>query len=179
MGLLNVVIVQLTNHVWLFATLWTAGRQAILSLIISWSLPTSCPLNWCCHPTILCSVTLFSFCLQFFPASGSFPMSRLFTSAGQSFGASSSASVLPVNIQGRFPLGWTSLISLQSKGFSRVFSNTAVQRHQCLGSLWSNSHIHTWLLENLVKLLNTCYKFIIIMKCLKIYTKYVSLYGKN
>ena len=130
MGLLNVVIVQSTNRVWLFVTLWTAGRQAILFLIISWSLPTSCPLNRWCHPTILCSVTLFSFCLQFFPASGSFPMSRLFTSAGQSFGASSSASVLPVNIQGRFPLGWTSLISLKSKGFSRVFSHTTVQKHQ-------------------------------------------------
>ena len=147
MELLKVVfIVQLTNRVWLFVTLWTAVRQAVLSLIISWSMPSSCPLNCWCHPTILSSVTLFSFCLQFFPVSGSFPMSRLFTSAGQSFGASSSASVL----QGWFPLGLTDLISLQSKGLSRVFSNTTVQRHWFLGSLpslWSNSHIHIWLLE--------------------------------
>ena len=91
-------------------------------------------------------VGLFSFCLHFFPVSGYFPMSQLFTSAGQSFGASSSASVLPMNIQGWFPLGLTDLISLQSKGLSK----TTVQKHQflcSLPSLWSNSHIHTWLLE--------------------------------
>ena len=145
MKLLNVVIIQLTSLVWLFATLWTAGCQAILSLIISWSLPSSCPLNCWCHPPSY-PVTLFSFCLHFFPVSGYFPMSRLFTSAGQSFGVPSSASVLPMNIQGWFPLGLTDLISLQSKGLS----NTTVQRHQflcSLPSLWSNSHIHTWLLE--------------------------------
>ena len=145
-----VVIVQSINHVWLFATLWTAGRQAVLSLINYWRLQSSCPLYWWFHPIILFSVTLFSFCLQFFPASGSFSMSRLFTSAGQSFGASYSASVLPMNIQGWFSLGLPDLIFLQSKGLSRVFSNTTMQRHQFLGflpSLWSNSHIHTWLLE--------------------------------
>ena len=97
------------------------------------------------HP--LLSVT-FSSCLQYFPASGSFPMSQLFTSGGQSIGAS--ASVLPMSIQGWFPLGLTGLISLQSKGLSRVFSNTTVWKHQFFSlqpSLWSKSHIHTWLLE--------------------------------
>jgi len=105
--------------------------------------------QWC-QPTISCSVVPFSSCLQSFPASGSFQMSQLFTSGGQSIGASVSASVLPMNIQDWFPLGWTSWISLQSKGLSRVFSNTIVQKHQFFSaqpSLWSNSHIHTQLLE--------------------------------
>ena len=94
----------------------------------------SCPLSWWCHPTISSSVTLFSSCLQSFPASGSFPMSWAFTSSGQSIGASASASVPPMNIQDWFPLGLTSLISLQSKGFLGVFSNTIVQKHQLLGT---------------------------------------------
>ena len=88
--------------------------------------PNSCSLSQWCHPTILSSVTLFSFCLQSFPASESFPVSRLFSSGGQSFGASASASVLPMNIQGWFPLGLTCLISLMSKGLARVFSSTTV-----------------------------------------------------
>ena len=110
----------------------------------------SCPSSWWCHPTISSSVVPFSSCLHSFPASGSFPVSQLFTSGGQSTGVSASASVLPLNIQGWFPLGWTSLNSLQLKRLSRVFSNTTVQKHQLFGaqlSLWSNSHIHTWLLE--------------------------------
>ena len=110
----------------------------------------SCPLSQWCHPTISSSVIPFSSCLQSFPASGSFLMSQLFTSGGQSIGDSASASVLPMNIQDWFPLGMTSLISLQSKGLSRVFSNTTVQKHKFFGaqpSLWPNSHIHTWLLE--------------------------------
>ena len=90
----------------------------------------SCLLRWWCHPTILSSVIPISSCLQSFPASGSFPVSQFFTSGGQSIGASASASVLPMNIQDWFPLGWTSLISLQSKGLSRVFFNTTVQKHQ-------------------------------------------------
>ena len=101
------------------------------------------------HPTISSSVIPFFSCLQSFPASGSFPMSQFFASGGQSIGISASASVFPVNIQDWFPLGWTGLI-LQSKGVSRVFFNTAVQKHQFFGtqlSLWSNSHFHTWLLE--------------------------------
>ena len=107
----------------------------------------SCTLSRWCHPTISSSVIPFSPCLQSFPATGSFLMSQLFTSGGQSIGAS--ASVLPMNIQGWFPLGLTGWISLQSKGLSRVFSNTTVQKHQFFGtqlSLWSNSHLHTWLL---------------------------------
>ena len=89
----------------------------------------SCPLSWWCHPTISSSVALFSSCLQSFPASGSFPMSQFFASGGRSIGASASASVLPMNIQNWFPLGWTDWISLQSKGLSRVFSSTTIQKH--------------------------------------------------
>ena len=108
----------------------------------------SCPLSQWCHPTISSSVIPFSSCLQSFPASGSFPISWLFASGGQSIGVSASASVLPMNTQD-WSLGWTSSISLQSKGLSRVFSNTA-QKYEFFGaqlSLWSNSHNHTWLLE--------------------------------
>ena len=90
----------------------------------------SCPLSWWRHPTISSSVVPFSSCLQSFPASGSFPMSQFFTSGGQSIGVSASASVLLMNIQDWIPLGWTGGISLQSKGLSRVFSNTIVQKHQ-------------------------------------------------
>ena len=97
----------------------------------------SCPSSWWCHPTISSSVVPFSSCLQSCPASGSFPMSQFFTSRGQSIGVSASASVLPMNIQVWFPLGWTGWISLQSKGFSRVFSNTTVQKHQFFGTLYS------------------------------------------
>ena len=109
----------------------------------------SCPSSRRCHSTISPSVVPFSSCLQSFPASGSFPMSQFSASGGQSIGDSALASVLPMNIQDWFPLGLTGLI-LQSKGLSRVFSNTTVQKHQFFSvqlSLWSNSHIHTWLLE--------------------------------
>ena len=105
----------------------------------------SCPLSRWCHPTISSSVFPFSSCLQSFPASGSFQMSQLFTWGGQSVGVSASTSVLPVTIQDWFPLEWTGCISLQSKGLSRVFSNTTVQKHQL--SSQSNCRIHTWLLE--------------------------------
>ena len=110
----------------------------------------SYPLNQWSHPAISSSVTPFSSCPQFFPALGSFPMSWFFASGGQSIGASASASVLPMYIQDWFPLGLTGLISLQSKGLSRVFCSTTVQKHQSSGvqpSLWSNSLICTWLLE--------------------------------
>ena len=111
----------------------------------------SCPLSQWCHPTISSSVIpSFSSCLQSIPASGSFPISQFFASGGQSIGLSASASVLLMNIQDWFTLGLTGLISLQSKGLSRIFSNTTVQNHQFFSaqlSLWSNSHIHTWLLE--------------------------------
>ena len=114
-----------------------------------WVCSNSCPLNQWCHPTILSSVVSFS-CLQSFPASGSFPVSRLFASDGQSIRASASALVLPMNIQGWFPLGLIGLMSLLAKGLSRVFSSTTVGKHQFFGaqpSLWSSSYIHTWLLE--------------------------------
>ena len=112
----------------------------------------SCPSSRWCHPTISSSVVPFSSCLQSFPASGSFPMIRFFTSGGQSIGAS--ASVLPMNIQDWVLLQLTGLISLQSKGLSRVFSNTTDQKHQSFStqpSLWSNSHIHTYFMECLLK----------------------------
>ena len=92
------------------------------------------PSSQWCHPAISSSVVLFSTCLQSFPASGSFQMSQLFASGGQSIGVSASTSVLPMNIHGWFPLGWTGWISLQSKGLSRVFSNTTVQKHQFFGA---------------------------------------------
>ena len=107
----------------------------------------SCPLSRGCHPTISSSVIPFSSCLQSFPALESFKMSQFFAWGDQGIGASVSASVLPMNIQGWFCLGWTGLISLQSKGLSRVFSNTAVQKHQFFGTQLtsqSNSHIHAW-----------------------------------
>ena len=110
----------------------------------------SCPLSRWCHATISSSVIPFSSRLQSFPASGSFQMSQFFSSGGQSIGVSASASVLPMNIQKQFPLGWTAWISLQSRGFSRVFSNTTVQKHQFFSAhlcLWPDSHIHTWLPE--------------------------------
>ena len=104
----------------------------------------SYPSSQWCHPTISSSVVPFSPCLWSFPASGSFPMSQFFVSGGQSIGASASTSIFLMNIQDWFPLGWTGLISLQSKGLSRVFSNTTIQKHQFVGaqlSLRSNSHI--------------------------------------
>ena len=110
----------------------------------------SCPLSLWCHSTISSSVAPFSSCPQSFPASRSFPMSQLFTSGDQSIGVSASASVLPMNIQDWFPLELIHLLSLLSKELSKVFSSTTVQKHQFFGtqpSLWSNSHLHTWLRE--------------------------------
>ena len=109
-----------------------------------------CPSSQWCYPTISSSAASFSFRLQSFPASGSFPMSQLFASDGQSIGASTSGSVLPMDIQGWFPKGLTGLISVQCKGLSRVFPNTIIWKHQFFSaqlSLWSNSHILTWTLE--------------------------------
>ena len=93
----------------------------------------SCPLSRWCYPTVSSSVVPFSSCLQSFPASGHFPMSQFFASSGQSIGVSASTPVLSKNIQDWFPLGWTGWISLQSKGLSRIFSNTTVQKHQFFG----------------------------------------------
>ena len=132
------------------ATPWTAAHQASLSITNSWSLPklmsieSVMPSN---HLILCCPLLLLP---SIFPASGSFLMSWLFASGSQSIGASTSASVLPVNIQDWFPLEFTGWIYLQFKGLSRVFSNTTVQKHQFFGaqvSSQSNSHIHTWLLE--------------------------------
>jgi len=112
--------------------------------------PNPCPLSWWCHPTISSSVIPFSSCPQSFPASGSFQISQIFASGGQSIGVSASASVLPMNTQDWSPLECTGWIFLQSKGLSRVFSNTTVEKHQFFGtqlSSQSNSHIHTWPLE--------------------------------
>ena len=112
---------------------------------------SSSPLHHWCHPAILSSDTLFSFCPESLPASRTFPMSWLFVSGGQSIGASASASVLPMSIQGWFPLGLTDLISLLSKRLSGVFSSTTVWRNQFFGalpSLWSSSHNHMWPLED-------------------------------
>ena len=112
--------------------------------------PNSCPLSQWCHPAILSSVVPFSSCPQSLPASGSFPTSQLVASGCWSIGVSASASVLPMNTQDWSPLGWTGWISLQSKGFSRVFSNTTVQKHQFFStqlSSQSNYYIHTWPLE--------------------------------
>ena len=131
-------------------TPWTAVWQAPLSYMISWSLlkfmsiESVMPSN---HLILCCPL---SSCPKSHPASGSFQMSWLFASGRQSIGASTSTSVLPMNIQGWFPLGWTGLISLQSKGPSRVFYSTTIQKHQFFctqPSLFLNSHMHTWLLE--------------------------------
>ena len=111
-------------------TPWIAARQASLSITNSWVYSNSYPLSRWCHPAISSSVVSFSFCSQSLPASGSFPMSQLFAWGDQSIGVSASASVLPMNIQDWFPLGWIGWISLQFKGLSRVFSNTTVQKHQ-------------------------------------------------
>ena len=147
---LSFVVIQLLSHVWL----WPHQLQHV-SLPYP-SLPpgvcsNSCPLSKWCHLTISSSVNPFSSCPQSLPASGSFPTSQLFEIGGQSIGASASASILPMNIQGWFPLELTGLISFQSKELSRVFSSTTVQKHQFFGgqpSLWSNFHTHRWLLHS-------------------------------
>ena len=134
-----------------FATPWTAARQHSLSITNSLSLPKLMCIESVmlskhlilCHPLLLPPS-------QSYPASGSFPMSQFFVSGGQSIGVSPSTSVLPVNTQDWSHLGWTGWISFQFKGLSSIFSNTTVQKHQFFCpqlSLWSNSHIHTWLLE--------------------------------
>ena len=134
-------------------SLWPHGLQHtsfLCPLLPPRVCSNSCPLSWWCYPTISPLVAPFSSCPHSFPMSGSFPTSWLFTSSGQSIGASASASVLPMNIQGWFPLGLTGLISLKSKGLSRVFSSITVQKHlffSAHSSLRSSTHICTWLLE--------------------------------
>ena len=137
-------VVQWLSRVQLFVTPWTAAHQASLPSLCPRACSNWYPLGQWHHPTISFTVSLFSCCLRSFPASGSFQMSQLFTSWPIS------ASVLPMNIHGWFPLRLAGLISLQSKGCSRVFSSTTVWKHWFFGVqlfLWSNSHIYTWLLE--------------------------------
>ena len=140
-----VVVVQSISCIRLFATPWTAAWQASLSFTIFQSLlKLLCPLSQWCHPTIPSSFAPFSSCLQSFPALRSIPMSQLWPKYW-SFSIS-----LSNEYSGLFPLGLTGLISLLSKGLSKVFSSNTVWKHQLFGfqpSLWSNSHIHTWLLE--------------------------------
>ena len=145
--------VQSLSCIRVFVTPWTAAHQASLSITNSQSYSNSCPSSQWYYQTISSSVVHFS-CLQSLPASESFPMSQLFASGGQSnqsIGVSASASVLPMNIRDRLPLGWIGWISLQSKVPWRVFFNTTVQKHQFFGiqlSLWPNSQIQTWLWKN-------------------------------
>ena len=126
----------------------TPGLPAKHQLLRVYS--NSCPLSWWCHPAISSSAVPFSSCPQSLPASGSFAMSQHFAWGGQNIGVSASTSVLPINIQDWSPLGWTGCTSLLSKGFSKVFSNTTVQKHQFFSAQLfsqSNTHIHTWPLE--------------------------------
>ena len=146
---------QLVSHVWLFVTQWNCSMPGfpVLHYFLEFAQLMAIESGMPFNQLILCFS--FSSCPQSFPASGSFPMSWLFTSGGQSTGTSASASALLIysaqlNSQAWSPLGWTGLISLLSKGLSRVFSNTIVRKHQFFGSqtsLQSNSHVHPWLLE--------------------------------
>ena len=139
-----IVVLQSPSPVWLFTTPWTAAHQASLFLAIRRSLPKFMSIEMVRPSNHLILYHLFFSCPQSFRASCSFLVSRLFASGGQSIGASVLASVLPMNIQGWFPLGLTCLISLLSKGLSRVFSSTTVQKHQRISTLvktWETSFI--------------------------------------
>ena len=143
------LLFSLLRCVWLFVTSWTETCQALLSFTISWSLLKFMSIE-SVMLTISSSVTHFSFCFQSFSALGSFPVSWLFTSDGQTVGALASATVLSMSTQGWFLLGLTGLISLQSEELSRVCSSTTIQKHQFFSAqsfLWSSFHICTWLLE--------------------------------
>ena len=145
-------VAQLLSHVQLFATPGLQQARLPCPSLSHGVCSDSCPLSWWYYWNISSSVTAFSSCIQSFPPSVSFPINWCFISRGQSIGASASASasILPMNIQGWFPLALTGLISLPSKGLSRVFPSTTIWKHQFFGaqpSVWFNSHIHTWLLE--------------------------------
>ena len=146
----EVVVVQLLSCVWVFVTAWITACQASLSLTIPKSLLKFMSIELVMPSNYVIPCSCFSYCSESFSVSGSFPVSQLFASGGQSIGASASALVFPVNVQGWFPLGLTGLISLLSKGLLRLFSSTTVQNLQFFGaqpSLWSDFHIYTWLLE--------------------------------
>ena len=138
------------------ATPWTTTGQTHLSSITSWSLLNSCTLGQWCYLTISSSVTHFCSCPQSFPASRSFPMSQLCPPGGQSIRVSASASVFPMNIQDWCPLGLTGLISLFSKGLSRVFSSTTVQRHQFFGTQVSLRWPRTFIKRNSLQWVSLC-----------------------
>ena len=143
-------IVHSLSRVQLFATPWITAHQDSLSIQTPRVYSNSCPLSRWCHPAISSSVVPFSSCPQSLQTSGCFPLSQLFAWGSQSIGVSASTSVLPMNTQDSSPSVWTGWISLESKGLSKVFSNTTVQKHHFLGaqlSSQSNSHIHTWPLE--------------------------------
>ena len=140
--------VQSLSRVWLFVTPWIAAHQVSLSSPTPGVHSNSCPSSQLCHPATSSFVVPFSSWPQSLPASGSFPMSQLLAWGGQSTGVSASTSVLPMNTQDLSPSGRTGWISLHSKGLSRVFRSTTVEKHQFFGtqlSSQSNSHIHTWL----------------------------------
>ena len=142
--------VQSLTRVRLFATPWITARQASLSITNSQSSPKFMSTESWCHPSISSSVISFPSWVQYFPESGSFLRSQYFASGGQNIGASASASALLMNTQGWFPLGLSGWISFHSKGLSRLFSNTTVQKHQCYTaqpSIKSNTHTHAWLPE--------------------------------
>ena len=153
--LLNIVSfsnpsVQSLSHVPLFVTPWTAAHQSSLSITNSWSLLKLMSIDSVMpsNHSILCPPLLLQ--PSVFPSIRSFPKSQFFAPGGQSIAVSASTLIFPMNIQDWFPLRWTGLISVQSRGLSRLFSNTTVQKHQFFGaqlSLWSNSPIHTWVLE--------------------------------
>ena len=154
----SLFVIQLLSHVQLFATHGLQYARLPCPLLSPRACSNLCPSSRWCHPTISSFVTPFSSCPQSFPASGSFPMSQLFASGGQNIGASASAWVLPVGIQGWFSLGLTGLISLQSRGLSRVFSSTTAWKHQFFNappSLRSNSLItHMYKMWIIVRFLN-------------------------
>ena len=145
-----VQLVHSFSQVQLFAAPWTQHTRPLCPSPTPGVHPNSCPSSRWCHPAISSSIVPFSSCPQYLPASGSFPMSQLFSWGGQSTGVSALAPVLPMNTQDWSYLGWIGWISLQFKGFSSIFSNTTVQKHQFFDahlSSQSNSHIHTWPLE--------------------------------
>ena len=150
LNILVLLVVQLLSRIWHFVTHGLQHTRPHCPSPSPRACSNSCPSNQWCHITISSSVVSFFSCLQSFPASWLFSNESAFASGGQSIRVSASTSVLPVNIQDWFPLGWTGWISLQSKGLWRVFSNTTVQKHQFFGaqlSSQSNSHIHIWPLE--------------------------------
>ena len=154
LGNLSFSSVQSLSRVWLFVTPYTAAHQLPCPSPTPRACSNSCPLSWWYHPTVSSSVP-FSSCPPSFPASGSFQMDQLFTSGGQSIRVLALVSVLQMNIQDWFPLELIGLISLQSKGFSRVSSNITVQKHQFFSAQLSSqfhSQIHTWPKEKTIAL---------------------------